>query len=161
MTNQTIRLRNLEPSDYKPIIAVVNDWWGGRQMTDMLPKLFFTHFKETAFVVEKDDQIIGFLCGFLSQTFPDEAYIHFVGVHPNLRKDGIGKILYEKFFDAASSNNRSIVRCVTSTVNKTSIAFHLRMGFEATVGDAIIDGVNVHTDYDGKGESRVVFMKRL
>ena len=51
-------------------------------MAAMLPKLFFVHFRDTSFVAEDDGALAGFLCGFRSQTFPDEAYIHFVGVDP-------------------------------------------------------------------------------
>ena len=35
---ENICIRNAEPSDYLPIISVINAWWGGRNMADMLPK---------------------------------------------------------------------------------------------------------------------------
>lgn len=35
-------IRQVESSDYQPIISVLNDWWGGRNMSDMLPKLFLS-----------------------------------------------------------------------------------------------------------------------
>lgn len=156
-----MQIRNAEPRDYYFVSAVINDWWGGRQMRDMLPKLFFTHFRETSFIVEEDGAIVGFLNGFYSQTFSDESYIHFVGVHPDYRKAGVARLLYVKFFEVVRSSGRHVVRCVTSPVNKTSIAFHLRMGFEIESGDQDEGGVSVHTNYDGKGESRVLFVKRL
>jgi hypothetical protein len=73
-------IRHPDASDHQPIIAVVDDWWGGRRMADMLPKLFFIHFQPTSFVAEHDGRIVAFLIGFVSQTFPEEAYIHFVGL---------------------------------------------------------------------------------
>ena len=51
-------------------------------MVDMLPKLFFVHFRDTSFVAERDGELAGFLVGFLSQSEPEEAYVHFVGVSP-------------------------------------------------------------------------------
>lgn len=156
-----ISIRHAEASDYAPIITVVNDWWGGRSMSDMLPKLFFVHFHDTSFIAEKDGKCVGFLIGFLSQTFPDEAYIHFVGVHPEYRKEGVGRLLYERFFEAVRAHGRSIVRCVTAPVNKTSIAFHLSMGFQAEPQETEIDGIPVYHDYDGHGGDRVLFAKRL
>ena len=42
-------------------------------MRAMLPRLFFEHFRDTSFVAEEDGEIVGFLCGFLSQTYPDQA----------------------------------------------------------------------------------------
>jgi|WetSurMetagenome_2_1015567.scaffolds.fasta_scaffold159226_3 GNAT superfamily N-acetyltransferase len=154
-------IRHAEPSDYQPIIAVLDDWWGGRRMTDMLPKLFFVHFRPTSFVAEHDGRIVGFVIGFVSQTFSEEAYIHFTGIHPEFRKKGLARALYERFFAAVGKRGCRTVRCVTSPVNKNSIAFHRRMGFSIEDSDMIVDGVPVVEGYDGKGEGRVLFCKCL
>ena len=37
------RIRPLLPSDFAPVSAVVDEWWGGRSMARMLPRLFFDH----------------------------------------------------------------------------------------------------------------------
>lgn len=154
-------LRHAAPSDYSPIIAVVDDWWGGRRMADMLPKLFFVHFRQTSFVAERDGLIVGFVVGFVSQTFPDEAYVHFVGVHPEFRKSGLGASLYERFLAAVAPLGCRKVRCVTSPINRGSIAFHQRMGFSAESSATIIDGIPVAEGYDGPGEDRVIFARDL
>jgi len=148
-----VTIRHAQPSDYGRVIQHVNAWWGGREMAPLLPKLFFVHFEGTSFVAEDEEgKIAGFLCGFLSQTNPDEAYIHFVGVGPELRGEGLGRELYERFFDEARAHGRTAVRCVTSPVNEASVAFHQALGFE-------ID--RVAEDYDGPGEDRILFLKRL
>jgi ribosomal protein S18 acetylase RimI-like enzyme len=121
-------------------------------MAPMLPRLFFLHFEGTSFVAEDGDQLAGFVCGFLSQTDPDEAYIHFVGVAPEQRGAGVGRKLYERFFAEVLDQGRSIVRCVTSPVNEVSVAFHEALGFEVD---------RVAKDYDGPGEDRVVLVRRL
>ncbi|WP_242143222.1 MULTISPECIES: GNAT family N-acetyltransferase [unclassified Bacillus cereus group] len=156
-----MKVRNIQSEDYIAIHSVLNEWWGGRNMTDMLPKLFFTHFQETSFVIEEDGEIVGFLCGFLSQTYKNEAYVHFIGVNPKYRRKGIASTLYSYFFDAVRVNHRHIVKAVTSSVNKGSIQFHQEIGFEMEVGDEVVDGVSVHTNYDGNGENRVSFVKRV
>lgn len=155
------QIRNAKEQDYAKIITVINDWWGGRQMSDMLPKLFFVHFQPTSFVVEAEGEIIAFLIGFLSQTNPEEAYIHFVGVHPDRRGDGVGKELYQMFFQEVKKRGCHTVRCITSPVNKGSIHFHGKMGFEVEAGDKVVDGVWVTTNYDGHGNDRVQFVKRI
>jgi ribosomal protein S18 acetylase RimI-like enzyme len=142
-------IRHAEPADYARVIAVVDDWWGGREMAAMLPKLFFVHFRDTSFVAEEDGRLAGFLCGFRSQTFDDEAYIHFVGVDPAQRGSGLGRLLYERFFEAARP--RTVVRAVTSPVNESSVAFHRALGFEVE---------RVDDDYDGQGEARVLLVRR-
>jgi ribosomal protein S18 acetylase RimI-like enzyme len=122
-------------------------------MAPILPKLFFIHFEGTSFVAEDTDgELLGFVCGFLSQTADDEAYIHFVGVTPEDRGDGLGRALYERFFEEARANGRTSVRCVTSPVNQGSLAFHEAMGFQVE---------RVVEDYDGPGEDRVLLVKQL
>lgn len=44
------------------------------------------------------------------------------------------------------------MRCVTSPVNQGSVAFHKALGFEVE---------KLAEDYDGPGEDRVLFVKRL
>jgi len=156
-----MHIRHLQPEDYYRIISVVNDWWGGRSMSGMLPKLFFVHFRDTSFIAEVDGEIIGFLVGFLSQTYPDEAYVHFLGVHPKFRKQGVALTLYEHFFDAVQRRGRRIVRLITATVNKESIAFHVHIGFEIEPQETRTDGIPFYPNYDGLGGDRVLFVKRL
>ncbi|WP_223593756.1 GNAT family N-acetyltransferase [Neobacillus bataviensis] len=154
-----MQIRNVKSSDYNVISPLINEWWGGRQMSDMLPKLFFVHFKNTSFIAEKDGEILGFLIGFLSQSDKDVAYIHFVGVNPNHRKNQIGKQLYNEFFNVAKKHKVNFVRAVTSPVNKVSIAYHTKMGFNIENGDKEVDGVSVFSDYDGPNQDRVLFVK--
>lgn len=156
-----MNIRFLEEKDYEYIIRVLNDWWGGRPMADMLPRLFFQHFNQTSFVIEKDGFIIGFLVGFMSQSYAKEAYIHFVGVHPEYRKQKIGEVLYNKFFETVKGNNCNIVRSVTSPINKVSIGFHKKMGFILDSSHTIVDGNPIFKDYDGLGQDRVLFVKEL
>jgi ribosomal protein S18 acetylase RimI-like enzyme len=148
-----LTIRHAQPSDYGRVIGRINTWWGGRDMAPMLPKLFFLHFEGTSFVADDEEgQLAGFLCGFLSQTDSEEAYIHFVGVAPEQRGEGLGRELYERFFETVRAHGRTVVRCVTSPGNADSIAFHEALGFEVE---------RVAKDYDGPGEDRVVFVKRL
>jgi ribosomal protein S18 acetylase RimI-like enzyme len=145
-----MHIRHAESSDYATVIGVIDQWWDGRPMAAMLPKLFFVHFRDTSFVADDDGEIAGFLCGFRSQTHADEAYIHFVGVDPDRRGAGVARALYERFFEAVA--RRTIVRAVTSPVNERSVAFHRALGFEVD---------RVDEDYDGHGEARVLLDKHL
>jgi ribosomal protein S18 acetylase RimI-like enzyme len=152
-----IRIRNLATSDYPFIISVVNEWWKGRNMTDMLPRLFFIHFQGTSFIAEFNGKIVEFIIGFISQTFRNESYIHFVGISPDFRKQGLARILYEKFFDEIYKLGCNVVRCVTSPVNNGSIAFHLKMGFSIETASERFDDIPVKKNHDGPGEDRISF----
>jgi len=119
------------------------------------------HFSSTSFTAVDDGQIVGFLIGFVSQTFPDQAYIHFLGVHPARRGEGLGRLLYERFFAAAASLGCRTAQCVTAPVNRNSIAFHRRIGFSLLDSEYKVDGVPVAVGYDGEDEDRVIFKKDL
>ena len=56
-----LTIRNSKPSDHKRIISVMKDWWGGRDLTWMLPKLFLVHFCDTSFIIEKSEDLMAFL----------------------------------------------------------------------------------------------------
>jgi GNAT superfamily N-acetyltransferase len=142
-------------------ISVIDQWWGGRQMADKLPRLFFEHFTDTSFAAEHDGKLAGFLAGFISQSRPGEAYIHFVGVDPTQRGSGLGRLLYEAFFQVAGARGCVLVRAVTSPVNRGSVAFHQRMGFRLEPGDAQVDGIPFSPGYDGHGGDRVRFIRSL
>lgn len=56
----SMNIRQMEQRDRAPVIGVIDDWWGGRHRADMLPKLFFAHFRETSFAVEEQGNVIAF-----------------------------------------------------------------------------------------------------
>ena len=159
MNENDIKTRNAKPADHATIIAALQNWWGGRDLTAMLPKLFLNHFNDTSFVIEKEGEMIGFLIGFMSPALENEAYVHFMGVHPDFRKKGIGTTLYERFFEICRNHGRHMIRACTSPVNRGSIDFHQRIGFRLEPGDDEIDGLPVTRDYNRPGDHKVQFTK--
>ena len=155
-----MRFRHLREEDHGPVVAAVDGWWGGRRVADKLPRLFFRYFTETSFAVEEDGELVAFLVGIVGSP-ADEAYVHFVGVHPDHRSRGLGRRLYERFFDEASRRGCRSVRAITSPVNTGSVGFHTSMGFEVLEGDGVENGVSVHRDYDGDGGDKVVFVREI
>ncbi len=156
-----VTIRGVEQSDYERVLAIIDDWWGGRIVSTRLSRVFFEHFGPTSFVAEADGELVGFLLGFVSQTYPGEAYVHFVGVRPDCRRAELGTTLYERFFGAAYTQYCSVVRASTSPANRCSIAFHRALGFLIEPGDGEIDGAPVRRDYPVPGESRVQFVRRV
>jgi GNAT superfamily N-acetyltransferase len=149
--------RNSCPADHQRIIAVMKNWWRGRDLTPMLPKLFLDHFCDTSFIIEKEEELISFLIGFLSPSRTREGYIHFVGVHPNYRRIGLGEFLYHRFFNICKEHHRDTIRACTSPVNKGSIAFHKKLGFIISKGNGEVDGIQVSLDYNGPDDDKVLF----
>jgi ribosomal protein S18 acetylase RimI-like enzyme len=149
------------PEDWHRVVAVMPQWWDGRDLRALLPKIFFEHFRTTSLLVEHEDMLVGFLVGFFCPDHQDEAYIHFVGVAPSWRRVGLGADLYRRFFGLARTSGRSVVRAVTAPVNAGSIAFHTALGFSILPGDDEVGGVAVHTDRGPHGDHLVHFQMFL
>ena len=154
-------IRNAIPEDHQQIIDVIPDWLGSRNLRASVSKLFLIHFNDTCFMAEKNGQLTGFLIGFLSQTRLDEAYIHFVGVHPDSRMKGTARMLYRNFYNVCREHSRTIVRSSIALDNKLSIDFHSKMGFEMEPGDREIDGIQVTENYLHEKDQLVLFKKVL
>jgi ribosomal protein S18 acetylase RimI-like enzyme len=158
-------ITELQESDFSLISQRLDSWWGGRNMVLMLPRLWFKDFASTSFAVrDEKSQLIAFLVGYISQTDSTKAYVHFIGVDPACRKDGLGRSLYEAFAAKALSLGANRIEAVTSPINATSLRFHESLGFMAkeTSGELVLPTqASGHKDFDGIGEDRVVLVKPL
>jgi ribosomal protein S18 acetylase RimI-like enzyme len=159
-----LRFRRPTEADHAAIVNQVDDWWGGRALHHILPRLWFQHFNGTSWIVEDaGGRVVGFLVGFISPDHPDEAYIHMVGTSPNHRRSGLGRALYERFFDDARARGARRVRAVTWPGNRVSVGFHRAMGFAPSEGPGTqnLYGTPAYPDYDADGGDRVVFSRDL
>lgn len=138
-------------------MAVMPEWWGGRDLRSMLPRVFFEHFRGTSLVAEHEDRLLGFLVGFFCPDHAEEAYIHFVGVEPTWRHAGLARDLYRRFCALARADGRTVVRAVTAPVNTGSAGFHTALGFTMLPGDDEVDGLPVTRDPGPYGEYLVHF----
>src|SRR5690242_8681817 len=98
-------IRTARPDDHAAIVGVLD------------------HFHRTSFVAESSGDLAGFLVGFVSPSLPDEAYVHFAGVHPDQRGTGLGRELYARFIAQAREHDRTVIRAITAPTNEASIAF--------------------------------------
>jgi len=137
-------------ADFDEIVEVIDRWWGGPISTFAHP-IFFYELGEQALVVEEKGEMIGFLLGFISPGAPRTGYVHLVGIHPDFRRRGVGRLLYSAFTDACRSAGVARIKAITTLGNDGSKAFHLALGWAAKEVD----------DYAGPGRRRVVFTKEL
>ncbi|MGI5184999.1 GNAT family N-acetyltransferase [Dactylosporangium sp. CA-152071] len=162
-------LRHPTEDDHARVMAVMDEWWGGLggesgsvYRATLLPRLYFQHFTDTSYVLDLSGGRLGaFLVGFVSQSDPGVGYIHFVGVSPALRRTGVGGRLYRRFFTDVAARGVRRVHSITGVANRQSLAFHTRLGFTLVPGDTSLDGLPVHTNYDGPGRDALKFVKHL
>jgi GNAT superfamily N-acetyltransferase len=158
--------RPLLKQDYDHIVQVIDRWWGGPTSALAHP-IFFYELGQFARVVEDEGTLVGFLFGFVSwsgaagaRSEGDEAtsgqtrgigYIHLVGIHPDFRRRGVGKVLYHAFEEDCRTLGCVSLKAVTTPGNEASIAFHRAMGWQSEILE----------DYAGPGRTRIVFERSL
>jgi GNAT superfamily N-acetyltransferase len=156
-----MNVRRITKQDFDRIVEVIDHWWGGPLGTFAHP-IFFYELGGQALVVEKNGEMIGFLLGFLvhaadqpeagsSAHAPSTGYVHLVGIHPDYRRQGVGRLLYERFTDACKAVGCSKMKAITAFGNEGSIRFHAALGWDVQEID----------DYAGPNRRRIVFTKRL
>jgi L-amino acid N-acyltransferase YncA len=160
----TLTFRRPVEADHARIVEVVDEWWGGRRMRALLPRLWFQHFTGTSWVLEAPDgRLAGFIVAFISQDDPNIGYVHMVSADPNWRRAGIGSALYGRVFEDLRARGVHRVHAITWPGNRTSVAFHRALGFriEDGAGAQRLYGTPAYPDYDGWGEDRVAFTRDL
>ena len=157
----SMEIRNAVVDDHRRIVEVMVEWWGGRDLSASLLKIFFIHFQNTCFIAEQEHELAGFLVGFFSQCNQGEAYIQFAGVNPQYRREGVGKRLYNEFFAVCRSHSIVTVKSSTSPENTLSILFHQVLGFTILPGDGEINGIEVTNSYLTVNDPKVLFERNL
>lgn len=163
MTDEILVRRPTE-ADQPRIVGQIDDWWGGRTLHQLLPRLWFQHFAGTSWVAEDaDGRVVGFLVGFISPDRPDEAYVHMIATSPSRRHAGLGRMLYERFFEDVAARGVRRVTAITWPGNRVSVGFHRAMGFTPSEGPGTqnLYGTPAYPDYDADGDDRVVFSREL
>jgi GNAT superfamily N-acetyltransferase len=156
--------RSPTEADYPTMVGVVDEWWGGRRMQPFFQRLWFQHFSGTSWLAELvDGRPAGFLVGFISPDDPTVGYVKLIATNPNMRRRGLGRRLYEQFTADVAGRGVREVRAITWPGNRSSIGFHLALGFRPIDGPGSqnIYGTTAFPDYDGPGEDRVVFARRI
>jgi GNAT superfamily N-acetyltransferase len=145
-----MRARPLLKQDYDEVVGTIDKWSGGPSAVLAHP-VFFHELGELAKVVEHEGTLVGFLFGFLSARDPSCGYIHLVGIHPEFRRRGIGRLLHECFEQDCRSRGCSTLRAITLPGNDNVVLFHQSLGWSS----------NLVEDYAGPGRPRILFEKRL
>ena len=159
-----IAFRRPTEADYPAISRVVDDWWGGRKIDGLLPRLWLQHFTGTSWLAETDDQrLAGFLVGFMSPDHADVAYCHLIATNPNLRGRGLGRALYERFFADARAAGRTRITAITWPGNRISLAFHRALGFKVEGGAdrQSLYGTPSRAGYDFEREDRAILVRAI
>ena len=145
-----MQTRKITKGDFDQIVEVIDRWWGG-PMANFAHPIFFYELGDNALIVEEEGRLIGFLLGFIAFRAPKTGYVHLVGIHPDYRRKGVGRLLYETFTERCRSLGCERMKAITTTGNEGSIIFHQALGWTS----------NEVEDYAGRDRRRMVFTKDL
>jgi GNAT superfamily N-acetyltransferase len=142
--------RRMTKADFDQIVEVIDRWWGGPISTFAHP-IFFYELGDCALIVEEQRRLIGFLLGFVAHQPVRTGYVHLVGIHPDFRRRGVGRMLYEAFTKECLAAGCVRLKAITTLGNEGSQRFHLAVGWDAQEVE----------DYAGPSRKRIVFTKDL
>jgi ribosomal protein S18 acetylase RimI-like enzyme len=154
-------VRSITKGDFDRVVEVIDHWWGGPISTFAHP-IFFYELGGAGLVVEEGAQMIGFLLGFVVSGASTgmrgrgdgesrSGYVHLVGIHPDFRRRGVGRLLYDRFTQDCRAAQCVSMKAITTPGYEGSIRFHVALGWD----------VQEVEDYAGPGRRRIVFTKRL
>jgi len=144
-----MQTRPLIKQDYDEVVRVIDEWWGGPS-TALAHPIFFYELGRLARVVESDGQLVGFLLGFISPDTGD-GYVHLVGIHPDYRRRGVGRLLYTAFEQDCAKEGVKLLKAISPQGNEGSVRFHEAQGWQ----------MEKVSDYAGPGRVRTVFTRKL
>ncbi len=145
-----MQTREITKAYFDEIVEVIDRWWGGPIGTFAHP-IFFYELGDNALIVEEDNKMIGFLLGFIAHQPVRTGYVHLVGIHPDYRRRGVGRVLYAEFTERCRKAECERMKAITTLGNEGSIRFHEAVGWETEAID----------DYAGRDRKRLVFTKVL
>lgn len=159
-----VALRRPTIDDHAPLVRVVNEWWGGRQIRHRLPRLWFDLFTGTSAIAETPDgQRVGFAIAFVSPDRPDTAYLHLVGVAPGRRRRGIGRDLVEDVVARVADRGARTITTIAWPGDPIALAFLRSVRFELDDGPGTrrLYGVPARTDWDHDGDDQAVLTRSI
>lgn len=154
-----MEIRKCTRADFNWIHSNLALFWGDSRTQFIHHPIFVNEFSDTAIVIEKNQQIIGYLFGLFSQN-NGYAYVHAVGIHKQHQRKGIGTELYDYFLTICKNQGIKKIKAITNPSNTSSIEFHQAFGFKL-IGSDYIGEIPVIKNYSGINEDRVVMIKKL
>jgi len=157
-------LRHPTEADQRRLVGLVDEWFGGRRVRHLVDRAWFRHFGSTSWLaVDLAGRQVGFLVGYRSPDRPAEAIVHLVGVDPNERRRGVARALVESFLSDVAGAGVTTVTAVAWPDDPIAVAVFRALDFQPDDGPGSqrLFGVTAFPDYDGDGEDRVVFIRKL
>lgn len=151
-----MNIAQMTKADFDRIVTDHSTYWDSDLTFQLHHPIFINEFGDTAYVMKNGQTIAAYFMGFISQTEPT-GYVHMVAVHPDYRRQGLARRLYEHFIDEVRQRGCTKLKATGHPSNEQTIRFHLSLGMEM-MGEPNGQGGSVVKDYLRPGFDRVVFV---
>ena len=84
------------------------------------------------FFIKENGQIEGLICGYISSSFDERAYLSILAVKKEYRNKGIAKRLVEMFIQKCIEVNKTLIYGFTHKTNVNAIKLYKKFGFIIT-----------------------------
>lgn len=125
-----LRWRSPVTADHALITSALAAWSVDPAALEAIPQRLVSESADTSFIVESaEGDLAGFVLTLVTQAEPATGYVHFAWVSPELRRQGLGRQMYERVFERLRQRGCTRVAAVASPRNRGSLEFHRRLGF--------------------------------
>jgi ribosomal protein S18 acetylase RimI-like enzyme len=163
-----IRIRIAKEDEFQAIFQLANNCRPIVPERRSIYHIFTKFFQNTVLIAEtvqnKDEIIIGFLIGFVSQKNSSECYIHQLCVDSEFRGQNVAFRLIQNFQDIVSQMGCKKIYLIVKPINQKAVAFYQKIGFNMGIPESKSFGLGnltISKDYDGLGEHMIVFVKEI
>ncbi|MCY1141476.1 GNAT family N-acetyltransferase [Actinoplanes sp. Pm04-4] len=142
-------------SDVEDLMALGEPYVRARTSSDYW--LYSALFSTTCPVALTDDRVVGAIIAMRSQDDPRDVYIQDVMTDPAHRGQGIAAALLQSITVQANVwQCRRIYLTSEPDNHAAAMAWH-KVGFINIPGDHVVDGVQVISNFKGRGKDRAVY----
>jgi len=128
-------------------------------------RIILRYFADSCYVAERDDEIVGFQMGFLSQRHPGTYFLWQIGTDPALRRQGVGRALLAHAEKDLRDSGCERIEVTIDPENVASVRMFEQRGYvniSRREGDTVeVNSVPAVKDYYRPGRHFVLLEKVL
>jgi GNAT superfamily N-acetyltransferase len=142
-------------SDVEQLMALGEPFVRARTSSDYW--LYSALFSTTCPVAIIDERVVGAIIAMRSQDDPEDVYIQDVMTHPDHRGQGIAAALLQSVTIQANVWQCRRIYLTSEPDNHAAAMTWHKVGFTNIPGDHVVDGVQVISNFKGRGKDRAVY----
>lgn len=161
-----MEIREASVEDYLDLHDLVGKIEGIVQHPTHFYKIMLQYFGNSIIVAVDNDELVGFLLGFVSQTNPEEYFIWQLGVDPQHRGKKIAGKIMKSTIDTARRFGCKKVTATVETTNKPSQGLFESSGFAIVTNESLGDVIHEHgkpaiKNYYASGTNQVFYQYNI